>query len=639
MRKHLRRYAIGALAVGAVAGAAAFALPGTASDWRPTPYGLTATPAQLLPSNVSTAHPVRVVSTTVDRDGRPVITVHTATDPAAAKELVKKAQKAKNAVGVEVDAPVKALGTDDPYRSQQWDLTKINVAAANARTTGTGVTVAVIDTGVDAAHPDLAGQVLPGADFVTDTTGVSSDPNGHGTHVAGTIAALTGNGVGVASVAPGVKILPVRVLDANGSGYMSDAATGIVWAADHGANVINMSLGATAQVEAVTNAISYARSKGVTVVAAAGNSRTSGSPTSWPAADPGVIAVAATDSADQVAYYSNQGSYVDVAAPGSSILSTYPTAKGSYATLQGTSMASPHAAAVAALLKAYNPSLTPDQVEKAMESTAADLGTAGKDTDFGYGRIDAAAALAAVAPSTTAPTTAPTKAPTSAPTASPTSAAPTPSKTTTSPTPTPTPSKTTSSPTPTPSKTTASPTPTPTKTVAKVKPAIAISPATQQVAYGAAAKTSFTVTVSGKAFAQRPVQVCVTDPGKAPSCTAATTGSTGGVLVSRTATAGYQAYITVPGTDTTEAVTSPTATVTVKATLAVVRSGNAMTVTLGGAAGQSVQVQRQNGSSWVTVLTYQAVAKATVSNLTTGQHYRVVVPDVAGIVGVTSATV
>src|SRR4051812_2782440 len=154
MNKHLRRYALGALAVGAVAGASAFVLPGTTADWTPTTHGLTASPAQLLPAKVSTADPVRVVSTTIDGDGRPVVRVHTATSASAATALVKQAQQAKNAIGVDVDAPMRALAVD-PYRSEQWDLAKMNVPAANVKSTGSGVTVAVVDTGVDASHPDL----------------------------------------------------------------------------------------------------------------------------------------------------------------------------------------------------------------------------------------------------------------------------------------------------------------------------------------------------------------------------------------------------------------------------------------------------------------------------------------------------
>jgi Subtilase family len=154
-----------------------------------------------------------------------------------------------------------------------------------------------------------------------------------------------------------------------------------------------MSLSSSGKTAAVTNAISYARSKGVVVVAAAGNERTNKSPTRYPAADVGVIAVAATDSNDKYGYFSNAGSYVDLAAPGVGILSTVP---GGYASYNGTSMAAPHVAALAALLLAKKPGLTPDQVQQAMELTAVDLGSRGKDKDYGYGRIDAVAALGAV---------------------------------------------------------------------------------------------------------------------------------------------------------------------------------------------------------------------------------------------------
>jgi type VII secretion-associated serine protease mycosin len=536
-------------------------------------------------------------------------------------------------------------------------MTKIRVGDAWQKSTGAGATVAVIDTGVDASHPDLAGQILPGYDEITKTAGTSVDPNGHGSHVAGTIAAVTGNGVGVSSIAPNAKILPIRVLGADGSGYMSDAASGIIYAADHGANVINMSLGSSSQVAAVTNAISYARSKGVVVVAAAGNSRSSGSPTSYPAADAGVIAVAATDSSDTVASYSNQGSYVDVAAPGSNILST---TGGSYAAWNGTSMASPHVAAVAALLKGYNSALTPDQIEKAIETSAVDLGPAGKDTDYGYGRIDAAAALAAAGSSTTAPTTAPTSAPVSSTpvTTSPTTVPATnePSKpVTTSPTTVPAtnePSKapttapTTVSPSPTVTKT-VTPTPTVTKTVTptptpvvKIRPVVKLSTPGQQVSYGAVTTTTFTVTGQDKPWALRPVQVCLIPAGTtAAQCTTATTSSAGTVTVPRTANGSFQLFLKVAATDTNEAVTSPTATWTVQATVAVSRSGNVMIVTIGGAVGQGLTVQRQDGTGWVTAGTFTASAKATVSGLTTGRHYRVVVADTPAIKGATSTTV
>ncbi len=700
MRNHLRRYAMGAMAVGAIAGGTALALPGAAPNWHPVTYGLTETPAQLLPANVSAADPVRVVSSTLDATGRPVVTVHTATTSADAVALVKQGQQAHNALGVEVDAPVSALDmgtTIDKYRTQQWDLGKLKVGEAWQKSTGAGVTVAVIDTGVDASHPDLAGQVLPGFDETTQTAGTSIDPNGHGTHVSGTIAALTGNGDGVASVAPNAKILPIRVLDANGSGYMSDTANGIIYAADHGANVINMSLGATSQVAAVSNAISYARSKGVVVVAAAGNSRASGSPTSYPGADAGVIAVAATDSTDTVAYYSNAGSYVDVAAPGSSILSTYPTAKGnSYAILSGTSMASPHVAAVAALLKSYSSTLTPDQVEQALESSATDLGTPGRDNDYGYGRIDALAALNAVkssggstppsasVPASTAPSTppnstipskgpgdnpstSPSKGPGDSPSKPPTSTMPstspsvspsmTPSKgpgdnpsasptkaPTTSPSPIVTPSKGPGdnpskgpgdNPSKAPSSSPSSASPTPTKT--KVRPTVTVSSAAKPVPYGTVSTTTFTVAAAGLPWAQRPVTLCLTDSaaGK-PGCTSMLTSTAGTVSLQRTATSGFQLQLTVDGTDVSEPAVSPVAVTQVSSKLTVSRTGNTMAVALDGAAGQTVQLQGLRNGTWVTVFTYPAAPRVTITGLTTGQFYRIFVPDTTAILGATS---
>ena len=435
MKVEMRRYAVGAAAVCALAAVGAVALPAGTADWKPVTYGLTALPEQLLPAVVSVEEPARIVTTTVSNDGRPVVSVDVATDKPAAARLVAAGQHADGAVSVEVDAPMYALGVpsgSDTYRSRQWDFAKLKVAEAWQRSTGAGVTVAVIDSGVDATHPDLAANVLSGYDAIADRAGATVDNNGHGTHVAGTIAAVTGNNVGISAIAPDTRILPVKALGSNGSGNMSDAAEGIIWAADRGAQVINMSLGSTTKVTAVTNAIQYARSKGVTVIAAAGNSRSSGSPISYPAADNGVIAVAATDANDRYGTYSNSGSYVDVAAPGSNILSTSPVALGSsYMSMSGTSMASPHVAAVAALLKSKDPALTPDRLEAALESTAVDLGIKGFDPDYGSGRIDPEAALAFISaptsPSATTPATAPAAAPT---TSAPVSQAPTTAPTT-----------------------------------------------------------------------------------------------------------------------------------------------------------------------------------------------------------------
>jgi subtilisin family serine protease len=621
MKNPLRRYAFGALALGAVAGGTAFGLHETGPSWQPVTYGLHETPAQLLPATVSTAQPVRVVSTKLDQAGRPVVSVHTATDKSAAVKLIKQGQTASHAVGVELDAVVSATAVpsgSDPFRTQQWDLAKMSVGDAWQKSTGTGVTVAVIDSGVDASHPDLAGHVLTGYNVMTGKAGASTDAFGHGTHVAGTIAAVTGNGVGVASVAPDAKILPIKVLGDDGKGYMSDTATGIIYAADHGANVINMSLGATSQVAAVTNAIAYARSKGVVVVAAAGNYRADGSPTTWPGADAGVIGVAATDSNDKVAGFSNAGSYVDVAAPGVNIASTYPVSLGSYTMMSGTSMASPHVAAVAALIEAYRPGLSPDQDEKAIEGTALDLGTTGRDNDYGYGRVNAAAALTAAASMTPAPKTS--------------SATPTPSVTKSSVAPTP--SKTV---TPTPTKTV---TPTPTKPVAKVRPTVTLTPASQTVVAGMSATTTFTVTANGKPWAQMPVRYCVTPSGTAATCTTTTTDANGRVQVVFTATGKATVQLTATETDTSVAINSSVATVMVRAQATLLRTGpGALTATLAGAAGQMVQLQRFDKTRWVLVTSYRAEPTHILSGLAAGQTYRLVVPATAALSGATSDNV
>jgi serine protease len=604
MKFQLLRYAAGAVAAGALAAVGVYVLPTGTAGWQPVTYGLTQTAEQLVPAVVSVEKPARVVSTTVDPDRKPVVKVSEATDRETAAKLIKDGQLADGAVSVEIDTPVYALGVptgSDPYRSQQWDLAKMRVAEAWKKSTGGGVTVAVIDTGVDSTHPDLAANVLRGYDAVTNKAGPGTDGNGHGTHVAGTIAAVTGNGVGISAVAPDVKILPVKVLSDNGSGYSSDTAEGIVWAADNGAKVINMSLGGPSKSTAVTNAVAYARSKGVTVVAAAGNERQNGSPISYPGADQGVIAVAATTSGDTFAPYSNAGDYVDVAAPGSNIISTYPQKLGkAYASLNGTSMASPHVAAVAALLKAYQPQLTPDQIEAALEKSAVDLGTKGFDRNYGYGRIDAVAALNAITP-TTPPTTAPTTAPTTGPTPTPSSSTP------------------------------AKP---------KLTPLITTNVTTREVAYGTKASVTFTVRVAGKAYPNKPVRLCVAESAGEPVCTDATTGNTGAVVVTRTATAGFRVHVEVVETETTVAAKSATSAFTVRAKVTVKRTAKGvMSVAMIGADGQTVQVQQYVNRVWETIGEFPAAPVTTVSGLIPGQRYRVVVPNTASILGVTSTVI
>ena len=246
----------------------------------------------------------------------------------------------------------------DPLRSQQWGLDMIQADAAHATSTGSGAVVAVIDTGVMASHEDLAGRLLPdGHDYIQDD-GTPQDENGHGTHVTGIIAAAANNGKGIEGVAPGAKVLPIRVLDADGNGDADVVAKGIDYAVAHHADVINLSLGGDAVTSIVgsddkfTTAVQSALNKGVVVVAAAGNDTAPFC--EQPAVTGPLLCVGAVDNQGNRTFYSSSG---DIVAPGGSaltgdpsedILSTYND--GKYQTLAGTSQATPHVAGVAALL-------------------------------------------------------------------------------------------------------------------------------------------------------------------------------------------------------------------------------------------------------------------------------------------------
>ncbi|MEB3221582.1 MAG: S8 family serine peptidase [Candidatus Sericytochromatia bacterium] len=250
----------------------------------------------------------------------------------------------------------------DPDYLDSWGVEAINAPVIWPFTTGTGMKVAVIDTGVDASHPDLAGRVLPGLDLVNDDNDARDD-HGHGTHVAGTIAAIANNGVGTAGVAPGAQVLPIKVLNSQGQGNNADIAAGILAAADRGAHVINLSLGGTDDSETLRRAIANVQARGVIVVAAAGNDGVS--TPFFPAANEGVIGVAAVDSNRARASFSNFGDYIDVAAPGVSIGST-KLGSGT-AKMSGTSMAAPHVAAACALLKARFPNLKAGHLTRLMQ--------------------------------------------------------------------------------------------------------------------------------------------------------------------------------------------------------------------------------------------------------------------------------
>ncbi len=291
--------------------------------------------------------------------------------------------------------PVQAAMANDPIRPHQWALDNVAFESVWPCSTGAGTTIAITDSGVDATHPDFGTRVLPGASSFDGNLVVGNgnvDHFGHGTHVAGIAAAGANDGVGVAGVAPDATILPFRMLDTTGSGTTLDLAAGIVWSTDRGADVVNISVVAPASSPAMEFAISYAVARGVVIVAAGGNDGPTGPP-AFPAANSGVVAVAATTSENLVADFSRSGNYIDVAAPGTSVWSTFP---GGWTTSSGTSMAAPHVAGLAALLESGYGPLNASQFRSAVVSTADDIAPAGFDARSGYGLINPVAATHAV---------------------------------------------------------------------------------------------------------------------------------------------------------------------------------------------------------------------------------------------------
>jgi len=271
-----------------------------------------------------------------------------------------------------------------PPQQIGWGVQKV-WGAAQPSATGSGIKVAVIDTGIDLTHPDLQGNIAGGATFVS-LTSTPDDDNGHGSHVAGIIAALD-NSIGYVGVAPGASLYAVKVLDRNGSGYVSAVAQGIDWARTSGMNVGNMSLGSSSPSTTLEDACNAAQTAGLLLVAAAGNSGDGSTATtelSYPGAYAACVGVGATDIYDHLASFSNTGSFVDVSAPGVSVPSCYKD--GGYATLSGTSMASPHVAGLAALRWTPGTS-TPATVRAALIANARDTGGDGYDNGFGYGIV------------------------------------------------------------------------------------------------------------------------------------------------------------------------------------------------------------------------------------------------------------
>lgn len=249
-----------------------------------------------------------------------------------------------------------------------WNIQKMRADQVWNITSGNGVKVGILDTGIDSSHPDLKANILGGFDTINYNSW--NDNNGHGTHVAGIVAAIRNNGIGVAGVAPDAGLYAVRVLNTAGFGKTSDIIEGIDWCISKGCRVINMSFGSYKYNKSFQDAINRAYGAGIVPVAAAGNDGTN-SPL-YPAAYNHVLAVSATDRNDNVPSWSNYGSYIDFAAPGASIYSTYK--KGTYATMSGTSMASPHVAGIAALrISQYitaGITYTPDKIEADIANTA-----------------------------------------------------------------------------------------------------------------------------------------------------------------------------------------------------------------------------------------------------------------------------
>jgi thermitase len=285
---------------------------------------------------------------------------------------------------------IHAVGTpNDPEFWQQWGLTKIGAPQAWDVTTGSSdIIIAIVDSGIDLDHPDLNGKIIWGYDYVNEDW-VPDDDYGHGTHVAGIAAAWTNNGQGVAGVSWGARLMALKVLDTGGNGSYANTASAVIYAADHGAKIINLSLGGPDPSSVLEEAVEYAYNAGCVVVAATGSS--GGATVMYPAKYAEAFAVAGTDSSDVWAWFSNYGPEVDVAAPGVSIYSTY--LGGGYTYMGGTSMATPHVAGLAALIWSACPDYTNGQIESQIETTAVDLGTPGWDQYYGHGRVDAHAAL------------------------------------------------------------------------------------------------------------------------------------------------------------------------------------------------------------------------------------------------------
>lgn len=290
-------------------------------------------------------------------------------------------------------------GKGDPMKDQQWSLKAVDAEKAWSMTTGAGATVAVVDTGVDLKHPDLEANLVEGYN-AEQPGGSPQDGHYHGTHVAGIIAAVANNGVGVTGIAPQAKVIPVRAISRGG---VAEVADGIVWATDHGARAINLSLGwdfpNQSTEETIKRAVKYAIDKNVVICAAMSNSSrynprsVPDNLANKPGFEGGVIGVGNVDVND--ARNGAYGNWKDISSPGTKIMSTLPNER--WGNLTGTSMATPMVTGIVALMVAQNPGLSNVEIKQQIMASAVDLGDAGKDDQFGAGRISAPGALGSTA--------------------------------------------------------------------------------------------------------------------------------------------------------------------------------------------------------------------------------------------------
>jgi subtilisin family serine protease len=327
-------------------------------------------------------------------------------DDAMARQATARLMAGRQASSVEPDSEVSGDGVfsdgepvDDPDfvdAQHGYGQQRVQLAQALAVTYGQpDIMIAILDSGINLTHPEFAGRVVPGYDFINKDDDPSDDA-GHGTPVAG-IAAMAVNGVGSVGICPACTILPVKVLNEEGKGTFSRVVHGILYATDQGARIINLSLGSTTDSAIMREAIAYAHDRGVIIVASAGNF---GNDTPYyPAAYEHVLAVGATNVADEWWSKSNFGDWVDVTAPGVAIYSTsFGEAEHPYADITGTSAAAPFVSGLAALILSQQPELTAEEVQALIIENASDLGQPSRDDYYGYGRIDVLRTLTAVAP-------------------------------------------------------------------------------------------------------------------------------------------------------------------------------------------------------------------------------------------------